>query len=251
MLTTWPCAVLPGDAPSVADALSAPTAETLTPQLLQLTPRGAAWGTDEGGDGQGASPVQLGFWRGVSGYIADLYQAGFETASQAFPTAITVSLDDWEAELGLPDGCTGNTLTFDGRKAVVRSRIVAQGGASPAYFVCVARAAGYDIEIEEYEPFICGESRCGDRRWRIGHPNMRVFWSVRIGEVDLTWFRAGSGQAGIDPHVRIAAATDLRCILRRIKPVHTEIVFRFGELVTADAVASVSRRGLSADGSIF
>ena len=53
----WPCALLGAAPPSVLDREGAPAADDLLPQILTLTPRGAAWGTDEAGDGADASPV--------------------------------------------------------------------------------------------------------------------------------------------------------------------------------------------------
>ena len=95
----WPCALLPAVPPSVADRLSAPTADDILPQLLQLTPRGPAWGTDEAGDGRGAGAVMLGVWRAIAGHAAQNYATEFELATQCFPSAITYSLADWRKRI--------------------------------------------------------------------------------------------------------------------------------------------------------
>jgi uncharacterized protein YmfQ (DUF2313 family) len=76
-------------------------------------------------------------------------------------------------------------------------------------------------------------------RWEIGAPEMRFYWSVRVGGVRLTWFRCGwgGGQCGVDPHLRIAAATDLECLLQRWKPAHTEVLFDYTSLATPGPMA--------------
>lgn len=71
-------------------------------------------------------------------------------------------------------------------------------------------------------------------RWEIGKPEMRFFWSVRVGAVRYTWFRASSGQAGVNHHLEFALATDLECILRRWKPAHTEIIFNYSPVNALD-----------------
>ncbi len=155
----WPCALLDATPPLVDDALTAPTGAGLTPQVLANAPRGAAWGTDEAGDGSGASPVQRRFWSALAGWSADLYVAA-GAAVQAFPSAITWSLDDWEREYGLPDPCLSGVAGTDARIAAVRSRFGAIGGSSPAYFVCLAASLGYDVTIEEPTQFLVDTSEC-------------------------------------------------------------------------------------------
>jgi uncharacterized protein YmfQ (DUF2313 family) len=76
-------------------------------------------------------------------------------------------------------------------------------------------------------------------QWEIGPPEMRFYWSVKVDATRLTWFRVGlgGGQAGVDPHLRIGIATDLECVLRRIKPAHTEVLFDYSGLGPPDPMA--------------
>jgi uncharacterized protein YmfQ (DUF2313 family) len=76
-------------------------------------------------------------------------------------------------------------------------------------------------------------------RWEIGAPEMRFYWSVRVQGVRLTWFRCGwqGSQCGVDPHLRIALATDLECLLQRWKPAHTEVKFDYSGMPTPDPMA--------------
>lgn len=229
MPTTWPCDVLPSNPPPVQDALSAPTEASLLPQVLAVAPRGPAWGTDEAGDGQGASPVQLKLWRGIAGCIAEIYSWAFEVATQAFPTAITFSLVDWENELGLPDPCGAADQGLEARKAAVRAKVVAQGGASPGYFICVARAAGYDITIEEPSGFELGPggSELGPGGGELTGSDPESVWIVRPDGYRMFEFEMGAGELG-NGGTRLVSYTDiagLECLLRGISPVHTQLVF--------------------------
>ena len=149
----WPCAILAATPPSIIDREAAPAAADLLPQVLALTPRGPAWGTDEAGDGRGASPVQRSFWLGVATWVGDHLERDFAAASQTFPSALTYTLPDWEIELGLPDTCGGPTDAA-GRIRAVRARFGALGGSSAAYFICLAASAGYAITIEEPTQFL-------------------------------------------------------------------------------------------------
>lgn len=131
---------------------------------------------------------------------------------------------------------------------------------SRAYFKWLMEFVGYQIEeIGEYAPFMCGISRVGDTReveiirdtngvpiltpdgsiqsvpkgnyrWYIGPPEQRFAWTASIGAAQLMWFRAASGQAGVDHHLEIGVPDDLNCLLNRWKPAHTDLVLDFHQL---------------------
>ena len=256
----WPCALLPADPPSVADRLSSPTTDDILPQLLQMTPRGPAWGTDEAGPGTGANPVMLGFWRAIAARMAWNYGVEFELATQCFPSAITYSLADWETELGLPDTCTSGQGGFEQRVAAVRARFGALGGQSPAYFICLAASIGYDITIEEPTQFLCDVSECVDpeteETWffcddgrcddtllegyilpanttdgdQVSDETMWKYWIVHVAAVGNTWFTVDDGQCDLDPLEGFLTHADLECEFGRLSPPHTTLVFNYDAL---------------------
>ena len=313
----WPCATLSDTPPSVADRLSAPTADDVLPQLLQLTPRGPAWGTDEAGPGTGANPVMLQVWRALADHAAANYRGEFDLASQCFPSAITWSLPDWEEEYELPDACFSGATGTAARVSAVRARFGALGGQSPAYFVCLAKSIGYEITIEEPTQFLCDVSECegggpvetwflidesvvsadlaetwltidtdeigedgaclegfmlaplgegdpleafvlaptaddsGDQvagglvelAFRIDDgeldgtplesvdddPNGIVwkFWIIHVASLGATWFEIDTGELTFDPLEGFLPASDLECLMRRLCPPHTELVFSY------------------------
>jgi uncharacterized protein YmfQ (DUF2313 family) len=153
-------------------------------------------------------------------------------------------LPDWERNWGLPDPCIAEPLTIADRQIALVTKMTLLGGQSRQFFVDASARIGYKIRITEYAPFMCGVSRCGDTRdqwgdwrWEIGPPEMRFYWTVHIDKARLSWFRASSGQAGVDPHLRIGIATDLECLLRRWKPGHSDIVFDYSGLATGGSMA--------------
>lgn len=222
----WPCALLPAQPPSVADRESAPGAADLLPQVIAMAPRGVIWGTDEASDGTGASPVMRRLWTAVATWLADYYSAAFQAAAQTFPSAVTYSLADWEAEYGLPDPCTSPASGEQGRINALRARFGAQGGASPAYFVCLAASVGYDITITEPADFICALSECGGDD-TVVNANDHHEWIVHVNSAGDIWFYAGEAIVAETPLGGFIAATDLECILRRVAPSHTTLIFDY------------------------
>lgn len=253
----WPCAALPAFPPSVVDLEAQPTADSLLPQILPLTPRGPAWGTDEVGDGKDASPVQRTFWRALAGWAAGHLGLDWTAATQTFPSAITYTLPDWERELGLPDGCSTAPQGTQARTAAVRSKFASVGGQPPAYFICLAASLGYAITIEEPTQFFCDTSQCAEpiltdtffrcdegrcddtplEGWAAGLPgteadevsaeNMWKYWIVHVASLGDTYFRCDEGQCDLDPLEGFLTAQDLECLLRRDCPEHTALLFQY------------------------
>ena len=171
---------------------------------------------------------------------------------EAFPPTSADLLPDWERVLGLPEPCFPAALTLEERRLQVLEKLRRRpGGQSRVYFTGLAHRLGYheygpspfqlplmlpgqagrlkQFVITEFRPFMAGVSRCGDPRWQIGPPEMRFVWKVNVPGARLTWFRAGGGggRAGQDPHLRIARADDLECILHKLKPAHTRLIFSY------------------------
>ena len=83
------------------------------------------------------------------------------------------------------------------------------------------------VRIEEWRPFIMGFSHCADETWHIGPACNRFYWRVVVPGARATWFRAGSGRCGMDPHVQMSPAEDLECLLRQYAPAHTQLIFQY------------------------
>lgn len=170
---------------------------------------------------------------------------------EAFPPTSLNLLPDWERVLGLPEPCLVPPTTIRERQLQVREKLARRpGGQSRRYFLGLAARLGYHetdspsqaparlpiplgrrhvVTITEYRPFMAGVSRSGDATWTIAPPDMRWVWTVSVPGNRLTWFRCGGGggRAGQDPHLRIARAEDLECLLQKLKPAHTRLFFSY------------------------
>lgn len=202
-----------------------------------LLPSGAAWSRDPSSVLMRLLRGQAEIWGEVDGRTSDLLER------ETDPRTTTDLLSEWERAFGLPDPCVQEPLTIEERRIVLVQRMTTEGGQSRAFFYAVAAKLGYVIRIKERAPFMAGISRAGDTRatsaaaedyrWEVGPPEIRFSWTIKVSGSRLAWFRAGSGQAGVDPHLRISLASDLECLIRRWKPAHTEVVFDYSGLIAA------------------
>lgn len=191
--------------------------------------------------------------RGLMGIVARWAErAATFLLVEAFPPTSYNMLPDWERVLGLPEECFPAAQTLEERRLHVLEKLRRRpGGQSRAYFTTLAARLGYhetvrsptelpaelpgsvgrlrEFKVTEYRPFMAGVSRCGDPRWMIAPPAMRFVWKVTVPRARITWFRCGGGggRAGQDPHCRIARAVDLECILHKLKPAHSNLIFSY------------------------
>ena len=197
--------------------------------FLELLPTGQAWPRHPEGTLARACFGLVDYWGTVDGRAGDLLEI------ESDPRKTVELLPDWERAWGLPDPCFPDVTTIEERQKMLVLYMTWLGGQSRQYFINLAAYLGYTVTIKEYSPFMAGVSHVGDTRptptshfrWYIGPPEMRFCWTVVVGAVPLTWFRASVGQAGIDPHLDIGGDQNLECLFRRWKPAHTEVVFDY------------------------
>lgn len=185
--------------------------------LQSLLPPGQAWLFDNAAVFNQVLGV-------IAGELARVHARTDDLLNEADPRSTLEMLTDWERVAGLPDLCTGDLETLQERRQALVQRITSRGGQSKAYFYSLAEVLGYEIEINEYRPFITGISHCGDIL-NGGH-DVRYHWRVRVLEPRLTYFRAGVSRCG-EKLMSIRYAEDLECILRRVKPAHTNLIFAY------------------------
>jgi len=201
--------------------------------LSSLLPQGIAWPRWPDSTLMKVVYGLAGIMGWTDGRAADLLER------ESDPRTTVEMLDSWERAWGLPDPCyPAPTSTSERQKALVL-RMTLLGAQSREFFLWVASYLGYSVTITEYRPFMVGVDRCGDNRkiqadgslspWpcQIGYSTMRFAWTVHYKSSKLVWFRAGSGQAGIDPHLRIERAGPLECMFERWKPAHSQILFDY------------------------
>lgn len=207
--------------------------------FASLLPRGRAWPRDPDSTLMKVIGGLAQIWGDpVDSRAADLLER------ETDPRFTREMLEEWERAFGLPDMCMEAPQTIDARIQALMTRMTMQGGQSREFFISLAALYGYTITIHEYAPFMAGVSEAGDTRdelgdyrWEVGAPEMRFYWRIGVADARLSWFRASTGEAGVDHHLEFAIADDLDCILRRYKPAHTEIIWDFTGLTGSDPMA--------------
>jgi uncharacterized protein YmfQ (DUF2313 family) len=182
------------------------------------------------------------YWGFVDGRAGDLLEI------ESDPRATVELITDWERNWGLPDPCMKNppTSLYERRAALV-AKMTMIGAQSRQFMIDIAAAYGYgNVTITEYAPYMCGVSRVGDQsgiyngddpthnRWYVGPAEMRFYWTVHVGSLALSYFHVNSSQCGIDRLLAIKIADDLECILDRLKPAQTDIVYDYSPLEALD-----------------
>jgi len=238
--------------------------------FLSLLPQGQAWPRQPGSTLELACRGLAKYWGEVDRRAADLL------VQESDPRRTIELLPDWERNWGLPDPCYEEPLTIAERQQALVMRMTMLGSQSREFFIEVAAMIGYTITITEYRTFVVGIDRVGDSRvygatgapdplhynewgnpwmdargdqpvtegelsewpyYGLGPDTNRFYWTVHVSGAKLTWFRCGSGQCGVDPHLIIGLADDLMCLLNRWKPAHTKIIFDFSGLETGGDMA--------------
>jgi len=209
-----------------------------TQAFLSLLPTGQAWPRSPESTLYRAVEGLCRYWGTVDGRAADLLER------ESNPGTTIELLPDWEKAWGLPDPCLPSATSINERQRMLIMVMTWMGGQSRQYFKDIAEWLGYTIEIKEFAPFMCGVSQVGDTRspppdspiedqhfrWYIGPAEQRFVWTVNVGQIGLSWFRASSGQAGVDPHLKMSVPDELICLLSRWKPAQTALVPDFTDL---------------------
>jgi uncharacterized protein YmfQ (DUF2313 family) len=203
---------------------------------LSLLPRGDIWNRDLRRLVMRIVDGLARFWAYVDSRAADLLER------ESDPTRTVELLPEWETAFGLPDPCFPEATTIGERQRMLVTQITWQGGQSRQYFIDLLAWIGFRVVIHEWSPFMAGISRCGDTRptpderfrWYVGRPENRFAWTAQVGHMGLAWFRASSGQAGVDPHLGFRIPFAVECLLMRWKPAHTWLVFDYSSIGFGD-----------------
>ncbi|MDP2166775.1 MAG: DUF2313 domain-containing protein [Thermodesulfovibrionales bacterium] len=131
--------------------------------------------------------------------------------NETFPDEALELMPDWERVYELSPG-----ETLQERRDRLVAKIKELGGLSREYFIAIAAALGYTIEIIEYGPFRAGVGRAGDP---VGDGNQWI-WKVKGVSQNTYYFRAGQSTCG----ERLGGAlAGLEAVLDELKPAHTAI----------------------------
>lgn len=164
--------------------------------------------------------------RPVAEEIADIEATAEAMMAEVDPRSATLCIDDFERVLG-PDPCGRDPadLELTARQSLTHQRWTARGGQSRAYFIELAARRGVEITIEEAHTSQAGGLRAGDEL--VNSPEQFV-WIVSMALGSWQVFRAG--QSGAGERLYDFDLADIECDIRRAKPAHTEVAFRYVEL---------------------
>lgn len=129
--------------------------------------------------------------------------------TQTFPATTVDLIPEWEASLGLPNGCTPLGQTIAQQQAQIVAQLIASGGQSISYFLSVCTALGFPgCTITD-------------------GPANTYTWTINVpGSATDVVFRAGENRAG-DLLEYFQQNALLECVLNRIKPAHTVLSFSY------------------------
>ncbi len=182
-------------------------------QLLALLPPGAAWP------------------RHMEALLSDLLQAFADEfarlhiraeglLSERSPMLASELLDEWEADLGLPDPCGIDVTDTDSRRAAVVARLVSVGGQTPAFYLQVLAAFGVQASITEFLPHSVDDdvdaALCGED-WTFA-------WQLHLPSTVVREFAVIDG---VDEALAAWGDPPVECLIRRLAPEHTIVLFSY------------------------
>jgi uncharacterized protein YmfQ (DUF2313 family) len=155
--------------------------------------------------------------------VAELEATAEAMMEEIDPRTATLLLPDFERVLG-PDPCgrDTSTMSLEQRRRLAHQRWTARGGASIPYFVALAAKRGVAITIIENRVSMADVAVAGDEL--IESPQ-QFCWTVELALLGETVAKADDAQCG-DLLLDIILS-DVECDIRRAKPAHTEVAFRY------------------------
>jgi uncharacterized protein YmfQ (DUF2313 family) len=183
-------------------------------QFQRLLPRGRVWH-------RGWGTVQAEQLLALMPTWARLHARAGEVIGETFPCSVAAEmLPEWEATLGLPD-CEPLT-TIQQRQAAVCAKFSMRGGQSIHYFIELAAAHGFTIQIATFSAFRVDINRADeplyDSTWDYA-------WTVFSAEETYVYFRTDDSHAG-EPLIAWGNA-ELECLIRMYAPAHTVPMFEY------------------------
>lgn len=191
-------------------------AESYLSLLKSLLPRGHLWAAEKGT----LLHELLYAWAQA---LARVHMRAYGLLDEADPRTTVECIEDWERVLGLPETCSGSLPeTLQQRRNAVLYKLTATGGQSKRYFIDIAAAHGFPITITEFFPWRCGISKPGDR---INGDDWHARWQVNAAATTVIYFRCGLSRPG--ERIAVIENEGLECLIRRLKPAHTEVMFHY------------------------
>lgn len=193
------------------------TAEQYQAQLHALLPQGPAW------DPERVPELAL-VLVGLSSELARVDARSVALNVEMDPANVTELVPDWEAVMGLPDECLGDSPSFGDRQLAVQQRLTAVGSQTANYFVSIAKGQGYpNATVTQHRAPRFGRARFG--RSHFGTWQVQFMWTLNTGGRQRVGRRFGVSYWGERFGVNPGSA--LECVIRRYAPAHTLVHINF------------------------
>lgn len=196
------------------------TKEQAQADIVRHAPRGWVWPHCA----QGAPPSLFEtLFKAIAAGTADIELTAEQMLEEIDPRTATLLLPDFERVLG-PDPCgrDPSTMSLEQRRMLAHQRWTARGGASIPYFTALAARRGVAITIVENRTTQADAAQAGDEL--IESPE-QFAWTIELALLGETVAKVDEAQAG-DLLLDITLS-DVECDIRRAKPAHTEVAFRY------------------------
>lgn len=189
------------------------TADEYLSQLKGLLPMGPAWDLER-------VPELAAVLMGISAEFARIDARDFALYTEMDPAKVSELVPDWEAVMGLPDECLGDSPSFGDRQLAVQHRLTAVGSQNPAYFVNIAKGQGYpNATVIQHRAPRFGPARFGKTHFGTWH--VQFMWTLNTGGRQRVGRRFGVSYWGERFGVNPGSA--LECLVNRYAPAHTVV----------------------------
>ena len=175
------------------------TGEAYAAQLAAHLPTGPLWRS------LATIPLWQGWLLALGDGLARFHGVVDGLVVETDPRTSSELLPEWEWTVGLPDHCLAGGGSTEQRRDAVVARLVATGGSSVAYFTQLAAAYGYTITVDF--PAL--------HTWRVTTP-------ADTAVVNMTC------NGTCNDALQSFGNEQLECLLARVKPAHTELLFAYG-----------------------
>mgnify|MGYP006208313127 CR=1 FL=1 len=193
------------------------TADFYKRTIRALFPEGAAWANED--EATLTKVIQ-----GMAEEPARLDARADDLMDEINPLSTGELLEDWERVTGLPDACTGLEDSLQERRQAVVTKLNTTGGQDKQYFIDLAATHGHTITIDEFAPFLVDESSVDNDF--VADADVRYLWEVNMDEeTAIVYFRASG--SGADERIEDFDTGVVECLLRRLKPAHTNVIFSY------------------------
>ena len=185
-------------------------------QFQALLPTGLAWPRDDD-----ATLTKL--LGGLAGELARVDGRARTLVEEADPRTAAELFADWERVAGLPDACAiafGGDQNVAQRRAALVGRLTTLGGQSAAYYIGLAAAMGYAITVTDFTEHTVVDD--------VEHPMYDSAWAF-VWQVNaaLNTVIEITVESPVDEPIASWGNALLECVIRRLAPAHTSVLFSY------------------------